>query len=222
MGKIVAVIPAWNEERTIGSVVRSLRGVAEPLVVDDGSADRTAVSAREAGAMVVSHPTNRGLGAALGTGIAAALRLGADVVLTMDADGQHAATDVPALVAPILSGEADVAIGTRFGGLGHMPPLRRVANRIGNLTTVILFGAAVSDSQSGFRAFSREAASKLRITTDGMEVSSEIVAEIADLGLRLREVPIHAVYTDYSMSKGQGFLMGLRTLGRLFLHWVRR
>lgn len=216
------MIPAWNEERTISGVVRSLDGLAEALVVDDGSGDRTGELAAAAGARVARHPTNRGLGAALATGIAGALALGADVIVTMDGDGQHSAEDVAATVAPIVEGRADAVIGTRFGGLGHMPAIRRLANRVGNLITLVLFGAATSDSQSGFRAFSREAAETIRIRTDGMEVSSEIVAEIRDRKLRLVEVPIHAVYTDYSLSKGQGFLMGLRTLSRLFIHWAKR
>ncbi len=220
--RIVAVIPAWNEERTIQEVVRSVRERAAPLVVDDGSADRTAALAREAGAVVVRHPVNRGLGAALGTGIAGALALGADVILTIDADGQHAPEDVPAMIAPILEGRADATIGTRFSGKGHMPFLRRAANRIGNLVTATLFGVSVTDSQSGFRAFSAEAARKLRIRTDRMEVSSEIIAEIREHGLRLVEVPVTAVYTAYSLSKGQGLVMGLRTLGRLVAHRARR
>jgi len=220
--KVIAVIPAWNEERTITDVVRSLEGLAEALVVDDGSRDRTADLARDAGAVVIRHPVNRGLGAALGTGLEAALLRGADVIVTFDGDGQHRASDIPAVIEPIVSGRADAVIGTRFSGLGHMPAIRRIANRVGNLTTKLFFGAAVGDSQSGFRAFSRAAAEKIRIRTDGMEVSSEIVAEIKEHGLRLAEVPIHAVYTDYSLSKGQGFVMGIRTLGRLFLHWARR
>lgn len=220
--KVIAVIPAWNEERTIGEVVRSVLPYAAALVVDDGSGDRTAALARAAGARVVSHAVNRGLGAALGTGLEAALRLGAEAVLTFDADLQHSPEDIPAMLAPIVSGEADAVIGTRFSGKGHMPLIRRVAIGIGNLVTRLLFGISVTDSQSGFRAFSRAGARALTITTDGMEVSSEIVAEIRERGLRFKEVPIHAVYTEYSLSKGQGFLMGLRTLGRLVVHWVRR
>ncbi len=216
--KVVAVVPAYNEERTVGLVVRSLLPcVHEVIVVDDGSADRTARVAREAGARVFGHMLNRGLGAAIGTGLEAALRAGADALVTFDADGQHDASDIGRLVAPIVAGEADVAIGVRTMDRRLMPLSRRTANWIGNALTFALFGKWVRDSQSGLRAFSRDAAAELEIRCDRMEVSSEIVKEIRRHGWRLAEVPIRPVYTDYSMSKGQGFLVGLKTAGKLLL-----
>ena len=219
--KIIAVIPAWNEAKTIGNVVTAVLGYgAIPIVVDDGSTDDTSTVARAAGAPVIRHVMNRGLGAALGTGIAAALHSDADILFTFDGDGQHAAEDIPAVLAPLLRGEADVVIGSRFSGKGHMPFTRRMANRVGNLVTAILFGISVTDSQSGFRGFTRAAAERLRIRADGMEVSSEIIAEIHEHRLRVQEVPVTAVYTAYSLSKGQGFFMGLKTLAKLFLHWM--
>lgn len=218
----VAIIPAWNEERTIADVVRSVLSYATVVVVDDGSTDRTGKLAQAAGALVIRHRINRGLGAALGTGFAAARRLGADLAFTFDGDGQHAAKDIPRVLAPIVNGSADVVIGSRFFGIGHMPGKRRLANRIGNLVTFVLFDVHVTDSQSGFRAFSRAALEKIQIATDGMEVSSEIIAEIHDKKLRVREVPITALYTAYSLSKGQSFWMGLRTLVKLLLYWGRR
>jgi len=220
--KVIVVIPAWNEERTIGEVVRSVVNQAKVVVVDDGSGDRTAKRASEAGALVIRHAANRGLGAALGTGIAAALRLGAEAIATMDADGQHSAEDLPAMFDPVLAGRAELVIGTRFSGKGHMPLIRRLANRVGNLVTKIFFGIRVSDSQSGFRAFSQRAARELIIRTDGMEVSSEIMAEAREKKWRLIETPIRAVYTSYSLSKGQGFFLGMRTLARLTIHWLKR
>lgn len=216
--KVVAVVPAYNEEKTVGGVVRSLLPfVQEAVVVDDGSVDGTAREARTGGARVVSHMLNRGLGAAIGTGVEAALRDGADIVVTFDADGQHDAKDVSRLIAPILEGDADVAIGTRTMDRQLMPGSRRVANWIGNALTFVLFGKWVSDSQSGLRAFSRQAAEALEIKCDRMEVSSEIVKEIRHHGWRLAEIPIRPVYTDYSMSKGQGFFVGLKTAGKLLL-----
>ena len=219
--KVVAVVPAYNEEKTVGGVVRSLLPfVQEAVVVDDGSVDGTTREARAGGACVVGHMLNRGLGAAIGTGVEAALRDGADIVVTFDADGQHDAKDVSRLIAPILEGEADVAIGTRTMDRQLMPGSRRVANWIGNALTFVLFGKWVQDSQSGLRAFSRQAAEDLEIKCDRMEVSSEIVKEIRRHGWRLAEVPIRPVYTDYSMSKGQGFLVGLKTAGKLLLRRV--
>lgn len=217
--RLAVVVPAYNEEKTVGTVVRALLPAADRvIVVDDGSTDGTAAAAREAGAEIVSHFMNRGLGAALGTGIAAAVRSGADVVVTFDADGQHRVEDIPRLIEPIRSGSADAAIGCRTAERDRMPVSRRAANWIGNALTYVLFGLWVRDSQSGLRAFSRRAAEQLEIKTDRMEVSSEIVKEIKRHAWRLAEIPIVPVYTDYSMSKGQGFLVGLKTAGRLFLN----
>ena len=219
----IAVVPAFNEERTVGEVVRSLRHfVDRVLVVDDGSSDRSAEAARAAGATVVTHVLNRGLGAALATGIAAALRLGAETVVTFDADGQHRAEDIPRLVARIEAGEAEAAIGCRTADRTRMPWTRRLANWLGNCLTYLLFGLWVQDSQSGLRAFSRYAAERLDLRCDRMEVSSEFVAEIKRHGWRLDEVPIVPIYTDYSLSKGQGFLVGLKTALRLLLRRVMK
>jgi len=217
--RVFVVVPAFNEERTIQSVIDGLRrcGFQRMLVVDDGSTDQTAMQARLAGAEIVSHLLNRGLGAALGTGIAAALRLGAEVIVTCDADGQHDPVDALRALTPVLQGQADVVIGSRLLGAGHMPWRRRVANGIANVVTLLLFGIWTTDSQSGLRVFSREAARRIELSSDGMEVSSEIAGEIARNGLRCAEIPITSIYTDYSLSKGQGFRMGLRTLGKLIL-----
>jgi len=221
--KTVAVVPAYNEGNTVSGVVRSLSGVVdEVIVVDDGSVDATGRAARGAGARVVTHVLNRGLGAAIGTGLAAALQSEAQLILTFDADGQHRAEDVPRLLESLKSGQADVTIGTRTKDRHLMPLSRRIANWLGNALTFALFGLWVQDSQSGLRAFTCEAAAVLDLRCDRMEVSSEIVREIRRNRLRLTEVPIKPVYTEYSMSKGQGFLVGLKTAGKLLLHRVMR
>lgn len=216
--RTVVVVPAYNEGNTVGGVVRGLLPVCDAvLVVDDGSTDATGAAAEEAGATVVRHALNRGLGAALGTGIAAAVANAADAVVTFDADGQHKPEDVRRMVEPIAAGLAEAVIGSRLLARHKMPLARRLANWIGNALTWALFGLWVSDSQSGLRAFSRSAARQLEIRTDRMEVSSEIIKEIRRHGWRLAEVPIEPVYTEYSMSKGQGFLVGLKTAGKLVL-----
>ena len=223
--KIVAVVPAWNEEKTIGQVLDGIRPYVDAaVVVDDGSDDRTGLIARDRGVSLVRHAVNRGLGAALKTGIAAALalELGADVIFTFDADGQHASEDIPDVIRPIVEGAADLVIGTRLADPKGMPIRRQLANRAGNAATRALFGVRVSDSQSGFRALSRDAARRLELKTDRMEISSEILAEAARLGFRIQEVPIRSVYTAYSLSKGQSFVVGLKTLGRLMLHRARQ
>lgn len=223
MQKRIIVIPAYREERTIGEVVRAALGVADRvLVVDDGSDDRTAEAAVAAGATVVRHAVNRGLGGALGTGIAGALKLGADAIATMDADGQHRAEDVRRAFERLLEPGVDFVIGSRMlEGKGNMPPGRRVAQLFGNALTYVLFGKWVTDSQSGLRAMTRSAAERIELRSSRMEVSSEFVKEIARKRLRLVELPIEAVYTPYSLSKGQSFFVGIETALKLIWHRIR-
>jgi glycosyltransferase involved in cell wall biosynthesis len=158
----------------------------------------------------------------LGTGISAALRLGAEVIVTFDADGQHDPNDIMRLLEPIDVGEAEVVIGSRMLEPQGMPYRRRLANLLANVATYLLFGAWTTDSQSGLRAFSRRAAARMQIMTTGMEVSSEIIAETVRHRLQWREVPVKAIYTAYSLSKGQSFGVGLQTLLKLILAKVQR
>jgi glycosyltransferase involved in cell wall biosynthesis len=222
--RVIVIIPAYNEERTIVHVIRALqrRGFTTLVVVDDGSSDRTGELAAREGAIRLRHLLNRGLGGALGTGISAALRLGAEVIVTFDADGQHDPDDVRRLLEPIDRGEAEVVIGSRMLDPRGMPYRRRLANWIANVVTYLLFGGWTTDSQSGLRAFSRGAASRMRIMTSGMEVSSEIIAETVRNRLTRKEVPVRAIYTEYSLSKGQSMTVGLQTLVKLLLAKVQR
>jgi len=222
--RIAVIMPAYNEEKKIGSVISALRksGYHNIIVVNDGSSDSTAKIASKNGAIVVSHSINRGLGGALGTGIAAALKLtSASVFVTFDSDGQHDAADIKKVVEPIFSGEADAVIGSRLINPEGMPWIRRFGNWQLNIITFLLFGRMVTDSQSGLRAFSRDAASKMRIQTNTMEVSSEIISLISENRLRLREVPIKAIYSKYSLSKGQTNLNGFKIAFKLFVEWLR-
>lgn len=218
--KVVAVIPAYKEETTIADVLERTRSfVDEMIVVNDGSPDNTADVAQKHGAIVVSHIINRGLGAAIGTGFASAQKRGADVVITLDADGQHDPAEIPKFVEAIKNG-ADVVIGSRMLTRSGMPWYRQVANLLGNVSTLVLFGAYVTDSQSGFRAFTKKALSKIEIKTNRMEVSSELIAEAKANGFVIVEVPIKAIYTDYSLSKGQSFFVGIKTLLKLVLRRI--
>jgi len=222
--RVVVVIPAFNEERTIVEVIRGLkqRGFTRLIVVDDGSSDRTGELASSEGVIRLCHLLNRGLGGALGTGISAALRLGAEVIVTFDADGQHDPNDIMRLLEPIDMGEAEVVIGSRMLDPRGMPFQRRLANWLANVVTYLLFGGWTTDSQSGLRAFSRRAAARMQIMTTGMEVSSEIIAEAVRNRLKRKEVPVKAISTDYSLSKGQSFTVGLQTLMKLILTKVER
>jgi glycosyltransferase involved in cell wall biosynthesis len=220
----IIVIPAYNEERSIIAVIRGLKqqGFARLIVVDDGSSDRTSELARQEEVILLRHILNRGLGGALGTGISAALRLGAELIVTFDADGQHDPNDIGRLLDPIENGEAEVVIGSRMLDPMGMPYSRRLANWTANLVTYVLFRVWTTDSQSGLRAFSRQAATRMQLLTSGMEVSSEIIAETVKNRLKWKEVPVQAIYTDYSLSKGQSFTVGMRTLLKLILAKVRR
>jgi glycosyltransferase involved in cell wall biosynthesis len=222
--RVIVIIPAYNEERTIVDVIRGLkqRGFTTLIVVDDGSSDRTGELASREGAVRLRHILNRGLGGALGTGIRAALRLGAEAIVTFDADGQHDPDDIMPLLEPIELGEAEVVIGSRMLNPRGMPYRRRMANWTANIVTYLLFGGWTTDSQSGLRAFSRRAAARMQIMTTGMEVSSEIIAETVRHQLKWKEVPVQAIYTNYSLSKGQSFTVGLQTLMKLLLAKVQR
>ena len=193
----VAVIPAYNEERFIGSVVLRARQYTDAvIVVDDGSADATAEIAGAAGALVVRHDRNRGKGAALSTGFRRALTLQPKAIVTLDADGQHTPAEIDAVLAPVLQGEADIAIGSRY--LTHntgVPRHRTWGHKALTVLTNLTSGTRVTDSQSGFRAFSPQAAAII-FSSDGFAVESEMQFLAHEHRLRVVEVPITALYPD--------------------------
>jgi glycosyltransferase involved in cell wall biosynthesis len=218
MMKVWIVMPAHNEERTIGSVLDALKreGYSKVIVVDDGSEDRTAEIARKRGAVVISHPKNRGLGAALRTGLKVALERGADRAVTFDSDGQHDPKSVRKLLEALDGG--DLAIGVREH-LG-IPFHKRVGNFGLNFITY-LFSGVFTDSQSGSRAFNRRALKKVRIKSDRYEVSSEIIIQAKRHGLRLKEVPVKCFYTSYSKARGTTIASGLKIFWGLILQRVK-
>jgi glycosyltransferase involved in cell wall biosynthesis len=172
--KLIVQVPCFNEEEslaeTVAAIPRQVEGfdVVEILVVDDGSTDRTVEVARGVGVdHLIRHRRNRGLAAAFQTGIDACLRLGADVIVNTDADNQYEARDIPELVRPILEGRADVVVGDRQpGSLRHFSASKRLLQRIGTRTVVLLTGLEVGDAVSGFRALSRDAALRLNVVSD--------------------------------------------------------
>lgn len=213
------VIPAFNEGQMIAPVIDEVRSAGHKniIVVDDGSSDDTFWKAGERQVIALRHRINRGKGAATKTGIEAAKILGARVIVTMDADGQHDPADIRALAEPILSGEFDVVLGTRLVSPEGMPWHRVAANIVGNFFTWYIYGLWVTDSQSGFRAYSAEAAHQINTHTDHYEYDSEVIYEIKKNRLKYTEVPIKVRYTDYSMGKPtkQSFVNGLKTLWRM-------
>jgi glycosyltransferase involved in cell wall biosynthesis len=202
---IYVVIAAYEEARVIGEVVAGVTAFTpHVVVVDDGSEDDTRGSARRAGATVLRHPVNRGQGAALQSGISFALKRGADVIVTFDADGQHDVGDLPALVEPILSGRAEIALGSRFLGRAEgIPAARRAILALAVVFTRVTSGARITDAHNGLRAMSRRAAAKVDLQLDRMAHASEIIDQLKRTGLPYVEVPVSVRYTDYSLAKGQ-------------------
>jgi glycosyltransferase involved in cell wall biosynthesis len=196
--RVIAVIPAYNEDRFIGSVLLKIRPfVDKVVVVDDGSKDRTADVAREAGAEVIVHEVNRGKAAALQTGFNRALELDANAVVILDADGQHSPEEVPVVVAPVLAGNADMVIGSRFAGTkSDIPVWRQAGQHALTLVTNIASGVRSSDSQSGFRAFRPDALATLRISGEGFAVESELQFWAREQSLRVVEAPITVTYAE--------------------------
>jgi len=196
--EIVAVIPAYNEERFIGSVVlKARKHVDAVIVVDDGSTDGTGEIAQAAGAIVLRHERNRGKGVALNTGFDKARELGAEAIVTLDGDGQHLIEEMPLVLAPVLGGEADIAVGSRYLEKKCTVPLHRIlGHRAFTLLTNLVSGVHVTDSQSGFRAFSRRAVEAIPFSSNGFSVESEMQFLAHEYDLRMVEVPVTAHYED--------------------------
>jgi len=200
---IVACIPAFNEERTIGGVVvRAMKHVDRVVVCDDGSVDLTAEIAGGLGAVVVRHERNTGYGAALKSSFKEAFRLGADVVVTLDGDGQHEPGEIPRLLERLKEGDVGIVIGSRFleGGSSDAPKWREAGIKlITDLTSNDEF--KITDAQSGFRAYSREALESLILTEEGMGVSTEILLKAGENGLSVAEVPVSISYREGSSTQ---------------------
>lgn len=214
------VLPAYNEEKVIRDTLEEIRsaGYSNIIVVDDGSRDQTYEKARAVpGVVALRHRLNRGKGAATKTGIEAAKLLDATTIVTMDSDGQHNPADIARLIEPIQKNHCDVVLGTRLKDPRGMPWYKILANWVGNAITWYFYGLWVSDSQSGFRAYSRHASELINTKTDRYEYDSEVIREIYLYKLKYREVPIEVRYTEYSMGKiqKQGFINGLKTFYKI-------
>ncbi len=219
--KLYIVIPAFNESEVIQDVILEINnsGHKNIVIVDDGSSDDTHKKAKEMdGVIALRHKINRGKGGATKTGIEAAKLLDADVIVTMDGDGQHDPRDIKRLISPILNKECDVVLGTRLKNTQGMPFHKIIHNKIANVITWYLFGLFVTDSQSGFRSYSRYAAKLINTKGDRYEYDSEVIREIYTNKLKYKEEPIQVRYTDYSKRKlqKQGFVNGLKTLYKMF------
>ena len=196
--RTVAIIPAYNEERFIGSVVlKARRYVSVVLVVDDGSTDATGEVAEAAGAIVLRHERNLGKGVALNTGFHKAMELNPEAIVTLDGDGQHPAEEIPLVLAPILAGEADIVIGSRYLERRSCVPLHRIwGHRAFTFLTNLMSGVHVTDSQSGFRAFSPRAVRLITFRSHGFSVESEMQFLAHEHKLKMIEVPVTINYKD--------------------------
>jgi len=219
---VIVAIPCFNEARFIGSVVARARKFAdEVIVIDDGSDDDSAEIAQMAGAIVYQHSHNQGYGAAIISCLEKGRKHSAGILVTMDGDGQHDPRDVRSLVQPIVNGEADVVIGSRFMDRESRAPLyRRIGQRALTSITNIGSGQKISDSQSGCRAYSREALDKLNLAESGMAVSSEMQFALSQSGLKVAEVPIDVSY-DLE-SKRNPFGHGMNVMVRIMVLFILR
>jgi glycosyltransferase involved in cell wall biosynthesis len=200
--KVVAAIPCLDEERFIGAIVQQAKPwVAQVYVVDDGSSDQTAQVAESAGALVIRHRRNLGPGSATGTCFDLAREADADILVTLDGDGQHDPREIGIVLSPLLTEEADLVIGSRFLGTSlEMPNYRRFGIKV--ITWLCNLGATnkLTDAQSCFRAYGRQALSELRVTDTGFGFSVETLAFARRAGLRIVDAPISCAYHEQSSS----------------------
>jgi polyprenyl-phospho-N-acetylgalactosaminyl synthase len=202
------LIPAYNEDAVIQTVIREIRaaGFQNVLVVADGSTDNTPRVAEQAGAEVLSLLINRGQGAALRAGLEYIRDTKqVDIVVTFDADGQHQPEDIAKLIQPIRVNAADIVLGSRFLSEQQfaIPFVRKLILKAGILFTNCLSGVRLTDTHNGLRALNSKALHSISITHRGMEHASDIIDQIPKHSLRYTEVPVSILYTEYSLMKGQ-------------------
>ena len=214
---VVVLMPAFNAEKTLSPVVKGLRKAlpdAHIIGVNDGSADGTGALLRSVCDRTIEFPTNRGKGAALQAGFAAALERRPDAVLTIDSDGQHDPAFAPSILAAL--GANHIAIGTRDLTGEQMPKHRRVANFLSSAATRLVSGGAVHDSQSGFRAIRREVLEEIRATGDRYEYETDFIIRAAHAGFTITNVPISTIYGPRSYFRE--FHDAMRVIGVLWGH----
>ena len=201
--KVTIGIPAFNEEKNIGSIVGKLKEKYDHvLVCDDGSSDMTAMIASSMGAHVVKHEKNRGYGSAIKTIFSEAKKIEGDVLVTFDADGQHQISEIDSMLKPISENEADIVIGSRFlGETKDLPKYRKIGIKTITGLTNVATGSKITDSQSGFRAYGKKVLNEITPTESGMGISTEILIKASNKELRITEIPITITYENSTHSQ---------------------
>ena len=195
--KITIGIPAYNEEKNIAKIITKLKKITDSIIVcDDGSSDMTSEIAKNLGVIVISHKKNMGYGAAIRTIFEKSAEIGSDILVTFDADGQHRIEDVSRVLHPLENSEADIVIGSRFlGKQSNVPNYRKLGIKVITQVTNSSIKTKLTDSQSGFRAYSKQVLSKISLSEIGMGISTEILIKASSEGLRITEVPITILYS---------------------------
>jgi len=219
--RTLAVIPCYNEESTIGTIVlKAKKHVNKVLVVDDGSVDDTVKIAREAGAVVISHTKNQGKGSVIKTGFKYALANNFDYVVTLDGDGQHNPDEVPIILGDLMNNGHDITIGLRYGNTTEMPKWRKAGKRVLDYATSFGNGGYVTDSQCGFRAFNKKAVENLtrKLNSEKFSTESEQLIKAHELGLKVSQKNITCKYKNLNTSTKDPFLHGFSVLS--YIIWL--
>jgi polyprenyl-phospho-N-acetylgalactosaminyl synthase len=220
-GKVMVVVPAFNEQESIVPVIKSLLASGyEVIVVDDGSEMELTNKLAGLPVHLLRHSVNLGQGAALQTGIEFAIEKNADYIITFDADGQHRPSDIENLLQPLISNEAEISLGSRFlpGSKHNMKRSRMVLLKLGRFVNYIFTGLYLSDTHNGLRAMTVKAAKKIQLKENRMAHASEIISQISQHKIPFVEVPVHIMYTSYSRKKGQTSVNSFRIVFDLLLN----
>ena len=196
--KITIGIPAYNEEKNIASIITKLKNITDSIIVcDDGSSDMTSEISKNLGATGISHKKNMGYGAAIRTIFQKSVELDSDILVTFDADGQHRVDDVNKILQPLENNEADIVVGSRFlDNETKVPNYRKIGIKVITQVTNASLKKKLTDSQSGFRAYNKQALTQISPSEMGMGISTEILIKASNKGLRIVEIPITILYHD--------------------------
>ena len=223
---IAIIIPCYNEQQIITQVVKDLllNDYSNIIVVDDGSVTPVSSVLQQLPVICLRHTVNLGQGAAIQTGLAYANLHHAQYAVTFDADGQHQSEDIEKLITPLISGVADVALGSRFltQQASGIPPVRRTVLHLARFINFCFSGLLLSDAHNGLRAFNQKAMNTIVITENRMAHASELLLEFKAHQLTVTEVPVKILYTSYSRNKGQHSSDGIKILFDLVLHKLFR